>query len=305
MPDTVSDGLFDVPDAPSHGERAPGGSAAAPLAVQCARPVSTRWSGRITCCNRARHLRRLVEGSGVASAILTARSAAARPRWRALISQATGRRFEALSALSAGVKRSARSSTSLRRAAAHGEQTVLFIDEARPALQDPAGRAAVRRGEPGGAAGGGHAPRTRRSPWWRAPLLPVADPGAAAPRRRTPSGRRCAAPSTILRGPGGQVGAAAPTPSSRRCGCRPATRWRALTALEVAAEAGEQRHRRGDRAVAGQGGDPIRPRWRRPLRPVSALIKTIRGSDPTPGFTGWRACSRSGEEPPASSPGDW
>jgi putative ATPase len=39
MPDTVSDGLFDVPDATSLGERAQGGSAAAPLAVRM-RPVS-------------------------------------------------------------------------------------------------------------------------------------------------------------------------------------------------------------------------------------------------------------------------
>ena len=46
-----------------------------------------------------------------------------------LISQATGRRFEALSALSAGVKEVRAVIDVARRAAAHGEQTVLFIDE--------------------------------------------------------------------------------------------------------------------------------------------------------------------------------
>src|ERR1700676_5468829 len=43
--------------------------------------------------------------------------------------QATGRRFEALSALSAGVKEVRAVIDTARRAAAHGEQTVLFIDE--------------------------------------------------------------------------------------------------------------------------------------------------------------------------------
>src|SRR6202035_656369 len=46
-----------------------------------------------------------------------------------LVSQATGRRFEALSALSAGVKEVRAVIDTARRAAAHGEQTVLFIDE--------------------------------------------------------------------------------------------------------------------------------------------------------------------------------
>jgi putative ATPase len=46
-----------------------------------------------------------------------------------LISQATGRRFEALSALSAGVKEVRAVIDIARRAAVHGEQTVLFIDE--------------------------------------------------------------------------------------------------------------------------------------------------------------------------------
>jgi putative ATPase len=46
-----------------------------------------------------------------------------------LVSQATGRRFEALSALSAGVKEVRAVIDTARRAATQGQQTVLFIDE--------------------------------------------------------------------------------------------------------------------------------------------------------------------------------
>ena len=74
-------------------------------------------------------LRRLVEGSGVASAILYGPPGSGKTTLASLISQATGRRFEALSALSAGVKEVRAVIDTARRAAAHGEQTVLFIDE--------------------------------------------------------------------------------------------------------------------------------------------------------------------------------
>ena len=70
MPDTVSDGLFDVPDATSLGEGALGGSTAAPLAVRM-RPVSLdEVVGQDHLLQPGSPLRRLVEGSGVASAIL-------------------------------------------------------------------------------------------------------------------------------------------------------------------------------------------------------------------------------------------
>ena len=74
-------------------------------------------------------LRRLVEGSGAASVILYGPPGTGKTTLAALISQATGRRFEALSALSAGVKEVRAVIDVARRAAAHGEQTVLFIDE--------------------------------------------------------------------------------------------------------------------------------------------------------------------------------
>ena len=74
-------------------------------------------------------LRRLVEGSGAASVILYGPPGTGKTTLASLISQATGRRFEALSALSAGVKEVRAVIDVARRAAVHGEQTVLFIDE--------------------------------------------------------------------------------------------------------------------------------------------------------------------------------
>lgn len=74
-------------------------------------------------------LRRLVEGSGVASAILYGPPGSGKTTLAALISQATGRRFEALSALSAGVKEVRAVIEKARLSALSGEQTVLFIDE--------------------------------------------------------------------------------------------------------------------------------------------------------------------------------
>ncbi|MCV7422969.1 replication-associated recombination protein A [Mycobacterium yunnanensis] len=74
-------------------------------------------------------LRRLVDGSGAASVILYGPPGTGKTTLASLISQATGRRFEALSALSAGVKDVRAVIDVARRAAVHGKQTVLFIDE--------------------------------------------------------------------------------------------------------------------------------------------------------------------------------
>src|SRR5277367_3924460 len=129
MPDTVSDGLFDVPDAAELGEGGPGGYAAAPLAVRM-RPASLdEVVGQDHLLQPCSPLRRLVEGSGMASAILYGPPGSGKTTLASLVSQATGRRFEALSALSAGVKEVRAVIDTARRAAAHGEQTVLFIDE--------------------------------------------------------------------------------------------------------------------------------------------------------------------------------
>ena len=105
------------------------GSAAAPLAVRM-RPASLdEVVGQDHLLQPGSPLRRLVEGSGMASAILYGPPGSGKTTLASLVSQATGRRFEALSALSAGVKEVRAVIDTARRAAAHGEQTVLFIDE--------------------------------------------------------------------------------------------------------------------------------------------------------------------------------
>lgn len=74
-------------------------------------------------------LRRLVEGSGAASVLLYGPPGTGKTTLASLISGATGRRFEALSALSAGVKEVRGVIDMARRRLLAGEQTVLFIDE--------------------------------------------------------------------------------------------------------------------------------------------------------------------------------
>ena len=129
MPKTVSDGLFDFPGAPQTTDHGLGVSGGAPLAVRM-RPASLdEVVGQDHLLAPGSPLRRLVEGSGLASVILYGPPGSGKTTLAALISQATGRRFEALSALSAGVKDVRAVIDVARRALLSGEQTVLFIDE--------------------------------------------------------------------------------------------------------------------------------------------------------------------------------
>jgi putative ATPase len=129
MPEAVSDGLFDLPGPPQTTDRDLGVSAGAPLAVRM-RPASLdEVVGQDHLLAPGSPLRRLVEGSGVASVILYGPPGSGKTTLAALISQATGRRFEALSALSAGVKEVRAVIDHARSALLRGEQTVLFIDE--------------------------------------------------------------------------------------------------------------------------------------------------------------------------------
>jgi putative ATPase len=129
MPETVSDGLFDLPGESQTANDALGVSAGSPLAVRM-RPASLdEVVGQGHLLAPGSPLRRLVEGSGVASAILYGPPGSGKTTLAALVSQATGRRFEALSALSAGVKDVRAVIDGARRALLSGEQTVLFIDE--------------------------------------------------------------------------------------------------------------------------------------------------------------------------------
>ncbi len=123
----MSDSLFDVPaDKGSAGPPAP---TSAPLAVRMRPATLDEVIGQQHLLGPASPLRRLVEGSGAASVILYGPPGTGKTTLASLISGATGRRFEALSALSAGVKEVRAVIDEARRAAAYGNQTVLFIDE--------------------------------------------------------------------------------------------------------------------------------------------------------------------------------
>ena len=121
----MSESLFDVP-----GGVVPAGvPASAPLAVRM-RPASLEEVvGQQHLLGPGSPLRRLVEGSGAASVILYGPPGTGKTTLASLISHATGRRFEALSALSAGVKEVRAVIDEARREAMYGRQTVLFIDE--------------------------------------------------------------------------------------------------------------------------------------------------------------------------------
>ncbi|MCT7659671.1 replication-associated recombination protein A [Mycobacterium deserti] len=124
----MSDGLFDVPGEP--GPTATGAvGASSPLAVRMRPATLDEVVGQDHLLQPNSPLRRLVEGSGAASVILYGPPGTGKTTLASMISQTTGRRFEALSALSAGVKEVRAVIDVARRAAAHGEQTVLFIDE--------------------------------------------------------------------------------------------------------------------------------------------------------------------------------
>ena len=106
-------------------------AASAPLAVRM-RPVTLEEVvGQDHLLTSGSPLRRLVEGSSAASVILYGPPGTGKTTLARLVSHATGRSFEALSALSAGVKevRAVIDSASRRLRREGGDSTVLFIDE--------------------------------------------------------------------------------------------------------------------------------------------------------------------------------
>ena len=114
------------------GDSAPGDplpSTAGPLAVRMRPATLDDVVGQQHLLKPGSPLRRLVEGSGAASVILYGPPGTGKTTLASLISGATGRRFEALSALSAGVKEVRAVIEDARRGAIRGQQTVLFIDE--------------------------------------------------------------------------------------------------------------------------------------------------------------------------------
>ncbi|HET9117881.1 MAG TPA: replication-associated recombination protein A [Pseudonocardiaceae bacterium] len=106
-------------------------SGSAPLAVRM-RPITLEEVvGQDHLLASGSPLRRLVEGSSAASVILYGPPGTGKTTLARLVSQATGRRFEAMSALSAGVKevRAVIEAARRRLGREAGEATVLFIDE--------------------------------------------------------------------------------------------------------------------------------------------------------------------------------
>jgi putative ATPase len=105
-------------------------SESAPLAVRM-RPASLdEVVGQDHLLGPGSPLRRLVDGGGAASLILYGPPGTGKTTLARLVSQATGRRFESLSALSSGVKDvRAVIDAARRRLGRDGTSTVLFIDE--------------------------------------------------------------------------------------------------------------------------------------------------------------------------------
>ncbi|WP_434085566.1 replication-associated recombination protein A [Nocardia sputorum] len=129
----MSDGLFDVPGAAVPAEHSIDAvvrrDSGAPLAVRMRPAGLEEVVGQQHLLGPGSPLRRLIEGSGAASVLLYGPPGTGKTTLASLISQATGRRFEALSALSAGVKEVRAVIDMARRRLSAGEQTVLFIDE--------------------------------------------------------------------------------------------------------------------------------------------------------------------------------
>jgi putative ATPase len=106
-------------------------SASAPLAVRM-RPITLdEVVGQDHLLAPGSPLRRLIEGGAAASVILYGPPGTGKTTLARLVSQVTGRRFETLSALSAGVKevRAVIDAARRRLGREGGDATVLFIDE--------------------------------------------------------------------------------------------------------------------------------------------------------------------------------
>ena len=273
----MSDGLFDLPGTghPADWQDA-GRGAPAPLAVRM-RPASLdEVVGQAHLLTPNSPLRRLVEGSAAASVILYGPPGTGKTTLASLISQATGRRFEALSAVSAGVKEVRAVIENARRAAAHGEQTVLFIDEVHrfSKTQQDALLAAVENRVVLLVAA------TTENPSFSvvAPLLSRSLILQLRPLTsddiRTVVGRAIDDP----RGLGGRV-AVDPDAVDLLVRLSAGDARRALTALEVAAESGEQ----VTVETIEQSLDEAAVRYDRQgdqhYDVISAFIKSVRGSD--------------------------
>jgi putative ATPase len=123
-----ADGLFAAQAAERAEQRL---STSAPLAVRMRPATLEEVVGQDHLLGPGNPLRRLIEGGAAASVILYGPPGTGKTTLARLVSQATGRRFEALSALSSGVKevRAVIDAARRRLGREGGAATVLFIDE--------------------------------------------------------------------------------------------------------------------------------------------------------------------------------
>ncbi|MFL6119395.1 replication-associated recombination protein A [Actinophytocola sp.] len=122
--------MFDSPPKERHPGARERVSANAPLAVRMRPATLGEVVGQDHLLGPGAPLRRLVEGAAPASLLLYGPPGTGKTTLAMLVSSAIGRRFVALSALSAGVKEVRAVIEEARRRLTHsGESTVLFIDE--------------------------------------------------------------------------------------------------------------------------------------------------------------------------------
>ncbi|MDK8879634.1 replication-associated recombination protein A [Corynebacterium sp. MSK008] len=103
--------------------------ASAPLAARMRPRTLDEIAGQRHLLSEGKPLRRLIDGSGVASVILYGPPGTGKTTIASLIASAMGQNFVALSALSSGVKEVRAVIDEARRDLIRGEKTVLFIDE--------------------------------------------------------------------------------------------------------------------------------------------------------------------------------
>lgn len=136
--DTPAEGEFDVSDSvtePGASERNRAAEAYfhpthhAPLAVRMRPRSLDDLVGQRRVLSPGSPLRRLIEGHGDTSVILYGPPGTGKTTLASLISQAGGRYFESLSALSSGVKDIRAAIDRAKRRLRDGQHTVLFIDE--------------------------------------------------------------------------------------------------------------------------------------------------------------------------------